>query len=63
MEIIGHKKQKEILSRLTKSQNVPHAILFSGPEKIGKKGNSNRIQQRIVRWKHLIKISFYLSQR
>ncbi|GMX58821.1 MAG: DNA polymerase III subunit delta' C-terminal domain-containing protein [Candidatus Microsyncoccus archaeolyticus] len=37
MEIIGHKKQKEILSRLTKSQNVPHAILFSGPEKIGKK--------------------------
>lgn len=37
MEIIGHKKQKEILSKLAKSQNVPHAILFSGPEKIGKK--------------------------
>lgn len=37
MEIIGHKKQKEIMSCLAKSQNVPHAILFSGPEKIGKK--------------------------
>ncbi|HNP79365.1 MAG TPA: hypothetical protein PKI00_00750 [Candidatus Pacearchaeota archaeon] len=37
MEIIGHEKQKEILSKLASSQNIPHAILFSGPDKIGKK--------------------------
>jgi len=34
---IGHKKQKEILRRIVKGKNIPHAILFSGPEKIGKK--------------------------
>jgi DNA polymerase-3 subunit delta' len=34
---IGHKKQKEILDKIIKSKNIPHAILFSGPDKIGKK--------------------------
>jgi DNA polymerase-3 subunit delta' len=34
---IGHKKQKEVLERLAKSKNIPHALLFSGVEKIGKK--------------------------
>lgn len=34
---IGHKKQKEILKRIVKGKNIPHALLFSGPEKIGKK--------------------------
>ena len=34
---IGHKKQKEILKRIIKSKNIPHAFLFSGPEKTGKK--------------------------
>jgi len=34
---IGHKKQKEILRRIVKGKDIPHALLFSGPEKIGKK--------------------------
>jgi DNA polymerase III delta prime subunit len=39
MEIIGHKEQCE---RLTKLKNIPHAILFTGPEAVGKK--------RVARW-------------
>lgn len=34
---IGHKKQKEVLEKIAQSKNIPHAILFSGVEKIGKK--------------------------
>ena len=34
---IGHKKQKEVLERLAKGKNIPHALLFSGIEKVGKK--------------------------
>lgn len=34
---IGHKKQKEVLERLAKGKNIPHALLFSGIDKIGKK--------------------------
>lgn len=37
MESIGHTKEKELLGRLIESGNIPHALLFSGPEKIGKK--------------------------
>lgn len=37
MNIIGHQKQREILSKLIENGNIPHALLFSGPEKIGKK--------------------------
>lgn len=37
MKIIGHQKQKEILLRIIENKNIPHALLFSGPEKIGKK--------------------------
>ncbi len=35
--IIGHKKQKEVLEKLAKGKNIPHALLFSGVEKVGKK--------------------------
>jgi len=35
--IIGHKKQKEVLEKFAKGKNIPHALLFSGVEKIGKK--------------------------
>lgn len=35
--IIGHKKQKEVLEKIAESKNIPHAFLFSGAEKIGKK--------------------------
>jgi DNA polymerase-3 subunit delta' len=37
MESIGHKKEKELLGHLIESGNIPHALLFSGPKKIGKK--------------------------
>ena len=34
---IGHQKQKEVLKRIIQSKNIPHALLFSGPEKVGKR--------------------------
>lgn len=34
---IGHQKQKEVLKKIVSGKNIPHAILFSGPEKVGKK--------------------------
>ncbi len=37
MNIIGHEKQREVLEKLIENGNIPHALLFSGPEKIGKK--------------------------
>jgi DNA polymerase III subunit delta' len=37
MDIIGHEKQKEILFKLGENGNIPHALLFSGGDKIGKK--------------------------
>ncbi len=36
-DIIGHDKQKEILFRFSRSKTLPHAFLFCGPEKVGKK--------------------------
>ena len=35
--ILGHKKQWDILRKLAKAKKLPHALLFSGPEKLGKK--------------------------
>lgn len=35
--IIGHQKQWDFLSRIAASKKIPHALLFSGPEKLGKK--------------------------
>jgi DNA polymerase-3 subunit delta' len=35
--IIGHKEQRRKLKMLAEKENTPHAFLFSGPEKIGKK--------------------------
>ncbi|MDD5569096.1 MAG: DNA polymerase III subunit [Candidatus Pacebacteria bacterium] len=36
-EIIGHEKQRRILAKIISSGNIPHAFLFSGPQKIGKR--------------------------
>ena len=36
-QIIGHKKQKEILQRAVNTQHIAHAYLFEGPAGIGKK--------------------------
>lgn len=34
---VGHQKQKEVLRKIVEGKNIPHALLFSGPEKVGKK--------------------------
>lgn len=35
--IVGHKKQLDFLKRITESEKIPHAFLFSGQEKLGKR--------------------------
>jgi DNA polymerase-3 subunit delta' len=37
MEIIGHQKQWQYLAKLAEADKLPHALLFFGEEKIGKK--------------------------
>jgi DNA polymerase-3 subunit delta' len=37
MSIIGHKKQWEFLKKSFELKRVPHAFLFQGPEKLGKR--------------------------
>jgi DNA polymerase-3 subunit delta' len=34
---VGHQKQKDILKKMVLGKNIPHALLFSGPDKVGKK--------------------------
>ncbi len=36
-DIIGHERQKKILFRFSKTETVPHALLFCGPERVGKR--------------------------
>ena len=35
--IIGHKKQQEFFKKIIEAENIPHALLFTGNEKLGKK--------------------------
>jgi len=35
--IIGHRKQQEFLKKIIESTEIPHALLFTGSEKLGKK--------------------------
>jgi DNA polymerase-3 subunit delta' len=37
MQIIGHKKQRQFLKKIVNSGKIPRTLLFTGPEKIGKK--------------------------
>ncbi len=37
MKIIGHQKQQQFLKTIVESNNIPHALLFSGQNKLGKK--------------------------
>jgi len=37
MDSIGHKTEKYILLKMIGNDTIPHALLFSGPKKIGKK--------------------------
>ncbi len=36
MNIVGHTKQRAILERIRTSHAIPHTLLFSGPEHVGK---------------------------
>ena len=36
-KIIGHKKQKDFLTKIVLNKNIPHAFLFCGADMIGKK--------------------------
>lgn len=44
--IIGHKKQLQFLKRIVDSGKIPHALLFSGQEKLGKK----RVALEFISW-------------
>ncbi len=37
MKLAGHKSEKNLLLKLLHSKTIPHAMLFSGPDKVGKK--------------------------
>lgn len=42
MKVIGHKNQCELLVKLANRKDIPHALIFAGPEGIGKR--------RIAQW-------------
>ncbi len=37
MKIVGHKRQNELLSLMAMSGEIPHAMIFEGPSKLGKR--------------------------
>lgn len=47
MKIIGHQKQISYLHQLLQKNKLPHALLFSGPEGIGKKLVAQHFVQRL----------------
>ncbi len=51
--IIGHEKQKEILRKIISSGNIPHALLFSGPEGLGKKTMAMDLISSLLQAKNL----------
>ncbi len=40
MKIVGHKRQNELLSLMAMSGEIPHAMIFEGPSKLGKRSLS-----------------------
>ncbi len=47
MKIWGHEKQRKILKNMVREDDIPHAIIFSGPEMIGKKAVAEEFVQLI----------------
>ncbi len=37
MRIVGHQRQRDLLSMMAASGDIPHAMIFEGPSRIGKK--------------------------
>ena len=48
-DILGHEQNKEFLARLLQPGNRPHALLFYGPEGIGKKQLALRFAKTSLR--------------
>jgi len=46
-EIIGNNKVRNILTSIIKSNNIPHAFLFSGPEGVGKENTAISFSKEI----------------
>ncbi len=46
--IVGHNKQKELLLRFLKNDSLPHALLFCGPEKVGKRTIAFRLANLLI---------------
>ena len=36
-EVLGHEHARDVLGRMLRSDRVPHALLFHGPEGVGKR--------------------------
>lgn len=47
--IIGHRKQWQVLERMAQSGKIPHAILFCGPEGLGKKKMAEEFLELILK--------------
>lgn len=47
MEILGNQKQRDFLARISQTENIPHAFLFTGIDKIGKKKIAMEFGKRI----------------
>ena len=47
MNLIGHEKQKGLLEKMVSSGKIPHNLLFSGPESVGKKRVAIELTKRL----------------
>jgi len=47
-DIIGHRRQKEMISAFLKKERIPHAFLFSGQDGIGKKTFAISIARKLL---------------
>lgn len=66
--IIGHKKQQQFLKKIIDSGKIPHALLFTGSERLGKKTIalefiSSLFKEKILRHPDFILIEHGLGQK
>lgn len=60
--IFGHKKKLKIFSDLIKSHHFPHAVLFAGPSKLGKKTIALEITKYLLQPSKFKKAFFQFTQ-
>lgn len=46
--IIGHKKQRDLFTKMIANNRIPHALLFSGYEKIGKRSIAINLAKSLI---------------